>query len=68
MENVIGRLRRGLPRNTDLAVLSPRRFTQLVQAYNNAPRKCLDYITPAEVIHNQLLHFNCESIKRHPRG
>ena len=62
MENAIGRLRRNLPRKTDLATLSPRRFAQLVQAYNNTPRKCLDYLTPAEVFHNQLLHFKCESI------
>ena len=62
VENAIGRLRRNLPRKTDLATLSPRRFTQLVQAYNNTPRKCLDYLTPAEVFHNQLLHFKCESI------
>ena len=62
VENAIGRLRRNLPRKTDLATLSPRRFAQLVQAYNNTPRKCLDYLTPAEVFHNQLLHFKCESI------
>ena len=62
VENAIGRLRRNLPRKTDLATLSPRRFTRPVQAYNNTPRKCLDYLTPAEVFHNQLLHFKCESI------
>ena len=62
VENAIGRLRRNLPRKTDLATLSPCRFAQLVQAYNNTPRKCLDYLTPAEVFHNQLLHFKCESI------
>ncbi len=64
VENAIGRLRRNLPRKTDLATLSPCRFAQLVQAYNNTPRKCLDYLTPAEVFHNQLLHFKCESIFR----
>ena len=62
VENAIGRPRRNLPRKTDLATLSPGRFAQLVQADNNTPRKCLDYLTPAEVFHNQLLHFKCESI------
>ena len=61
IENAIGRLRRTLPRKTDLAALSDERFTRLVQAYNNTPRKCLDYQTPAEVFRNHLLHFKCES-------
>ena len=61
VENAIGRLRRGLPRKTDLATVSPERFTQLVQLYNNTPRKCLDYQTPAEVFWQEVLHFKCES-------
>ena len=60
VENAIGRMRRVLPRKTDLASLSLTRFTQIVRAYNNTPRKCLGYLTPAEVFHNQLLHFKCE--------
>ena len=60
IENAIGRMRRFLPRKTDLAALSGRRFRQLVSAYNNTPRKCLDFKTPAEVF-SQLLHFECES-------
>ena len=42
VENAIGRMRRTLPRKTDLAELSDDRFVQLVQAYNNTPCKCLD--------------------------
>ena len=42
-------MRRTLPRKTDLAELSDDRFVQLLQAYNNTPRKCLDYRTPAEI-------------------
>ena len=63
VENAIGRLRRGLPRETDLATVSPAntRFTELLQLYNNTPRKCLDYRTPAEVFGQGLLHFKCES-------
>lgn len=60
VENAIGRMRRVLPRKTDLASLSHARFTELVQAYNNTPRKCLGYKTPAEVFCNHLLHFKCE--------
>lgn len=61
IENAIGRMRRFLPRKTDLATLSNDHFNQLIRAYNNTPRKCLDYQTPAELFINQLLHFKCES-------
>ena len=61
VENAIGRLRRSLPRKTDLATLPDDHFTALLQAYNNTPRKCLDYQTPAEIFWNHMLHFKCES-------
>ena len=54
VENAIGRLRRTLPRKTDLATLSDEHFTRLVQVYNNTPRKCLGYQTPAEVFRNHV--------------
>ena len=60
IENAIGRMRRFMPRKTDLATLSNRRFRSLVAAYNNTPRKCLDFRTPAESF-AQVLHFECES-------
>ena len=60
IENTIGRMRRFLPRKTDLATLPNRQFKELVGAYNNTPRKCLDFRTPAEVF-SELLHFECES-------
>ena len=61
VENAIGRLRRSLPRKTDLARLSDDRFTELMLAYNNTPRKCLGYRSPAEIFLNQVLHLKCES-------
>lgn len=63
IENAIGRMRRKLPRKTDLATLRPRQFDQLIAAYNHTPRKCLNYKTPAEVFCEQLkvLHFKRES-------
>jgi IS30 family transposase len=60
IENAIGRMRRFIPRKTDLATLSTRRFRRLIAAYNNTPRKCLDFRTPAESF-AQVLHFECES-------
>jgi IS30 family transposase len=60
IENAIGRMRRFLPRKTDLATLPRNRFVALVSAYNNTPRKCLDFKTPAEAF-SKVLHFECES-------
>lgn len=61
IENAIGRIRRYVPRKTDLATLTQTRFHACIRNYNNTPRKCLDYQTPAEVFLQQLLHFECES-------
>jgi IS30 family transposase len=49
VENAIGRIRRRLPRKTNLSDLSPRQIASIVKAYNDTPRKCLDFKTPAEV-------------------
>ena len=61
IENAIGRMRRGLPRKTDLATLPEERLCSLVRSYNHTPRKCLNYKTPAEVFSRHLLHFKCDS-------
>lgn len=63
IENAIGRLRRALPRKTDLAVCSDDALNAYVRNYNNTPRKCLAFRTPAEVFSKILktLHFNRES-------
>jgi transposase, IS30 family len=67
IENAIGRMRRFMPRKTDLATLPNRRFNALVSAYNNTPRKCLDFSTPAEAF-SKVLHFECESTSPRSRG
>src|ERR1700737_1714810 len=61
IENAIGRMRRAIPRKTDLALLTPQRLQKCIQAYNNTPRKCLDWHTPSEIFCSHLLHFKCES-------
>ncbi len=67
IENAIGRMRRFIPRKTDLATLPNKRFQALVRAYNNTPRKCLDFRTPAEAF-SEVLHFECESTSPLSRG
>ena len=61
IENAHGRLRRFLPRKTDLQTISPSHFHRILTAYNCTPRKCLDFKTPAEVFLDKVLHFKCES-------
>ncbi len=69
VENGIGRLRRTLPRKTDLTKLSNSDILAHVRRYNATPRKCLDYQTPAEVFSalSKTLHFNRDSIFPHTR-
>ena len=59
VENAIGRLRRNLPRKTNLDDLSAKAIDAIIANYNNTPRKCLGFKTPAETF--RTLHFKCES-------
>jgi IS30 family transposase len=68
IENAIGRMRRMLPRKTDLARLPQQRFLDLLALYNSTPRKCLDWKTPAEAFSQHLLHFKRESTSRPSPG
>jgi transposase, IS30 family len=68
IENAIGRMRRTMPTKLDLAQLSNQRLDGLICAYNNTPRKCLDWNTPAEVFLSQVLHFERESTSPLSRG
>ena len=60
VENAIGRIRRFLPRTTDLQALHPQDIVRFILAYNHTPRQCLDFHTPAEVF-SKMLHFKRES-------
>ena len=63
VENAIGRLRRSLPRKTNLEGVTDEELAVCALRYNNTPRGVLGYRTPAEVFWSQpeLLHFKCES-------
>ena len=69
VENAIGRMRRPLPRKTDLATLPLKAIRAAVDRYNATPRKCLGWKTPAEAFSAfNPLHFKCESTSRPPPG
>lgn len=48
VENAIGRIRRNLPRKTDLNTITPDHIKAIMHSFNHTPRKCLDFQTPAE--------------------
>jgi transposase, IS30 family len=51
VENANGRLRRGLPRKTDLDTVSHAKIAAHARRHNATPRKCLGFKTPKEVFH-----------------
>ncbi|HWJ89247.1 MAG TPA: IS30 family transposase [Pelagibacterium sp.] len=59
VENAIGRLRKSLPRKTNLDSLPGDSLNAILARHNNTPRKCLGFRTPAEAFIP--LHFKCES-------
>ena len=61
LAHALGRLRRPLPRKTDLAPRSEEPCTRLIPVYTTTPRNCLGSQTPAEIVTNPLLPFTCES-------
>ena len=54
IENGNGRLRIDLPRKTKLSSYTKQDIQDQAMLYNNTPRKCLDYQTPAEVMRKQI--------------
>ena len=50
VENSNGRLRRDLPRKTDLQELSSEEFDEIILTHNLKPRKCLHWISPLEAL------------------
>ena len=50
VENVIGLLRRYLPKGMDLATVTPKQLQSIQNRLNNRPRKILGFKTSAEVL------------------
>ena len=54
VENTNGRLRRDLPRKTDIKNMSKEEFDEVILNYNMTPRKSLGWLTPLEVFNKNL--------------
>jgi transposase, IS30 family len=59
VENAIGRLRRDLPRVTRPDDHSKGDFDNIIAAYNDTPRKCLGFKTPAETLLHEVNQTRC---------
>ncbi len=59
VENIIGRIRRTLPKRTNLSQLSLQALKRLERELNNTPRKCLQFKTPMEVFKKLAVALQC---------
>jgi len=48
VENINGRLRRYLPGELDLSIITPAHLNEIETRMNTTPRKCLGFRTPIE--------------------
>ena len=60
IENTNGRLRRDLPRSTDLKGLTQESFDEIIDNYNQTPRKCLNWLTPLEAF---MREYSCVALQ-----
>jgi IS30 family transposase len=54
VENINGRIRRWLPRNTDLHALDDDDIQEIAMTLNLTPRKCLGFRSPVEAFLSEL--------------
>ena len=54
VENTIGRIRRYLPKGTNLELIPVGKINQLEYLLNNTPRKCMGYLTPYEKMNMEI--------------
>jgi len=52
VEQLVGLVRRYLPKGCDLSKVSAQQLRMIEKRINNRPRKCLQYLTPAETYKN----------------
>ena len=52
VEQVVGLVRRYLPKGCDLSQITARQLRMIEKRINNRPRKCLQYLMPTEVYKN----------------
>lgn len=54
VENTIGRVRRFIPKGADLSNYTAKQIQKIEDWLNHTPRKCLNYLTPHEIMQKNL--------------
>lgn len=54
VENTIGRVRRFIPKGADLSKYTAKQIQKIEDWLNHTPRKCLNYLTPHEIMTKNL--------------
>lgn len=54
VENTIGRVRRFIPKGADLSKYTAKQIQKIEDWLNHTPRKCLNYLTPYEIMTKNL--------------
>lgn len=54
VENTIGRIRRFIPKGADVSKYTDKQIQKIEDWLNHTPRKCLNYLTPYEIMQKNL--------------
>lgn len=63
VENTIGRVRRFIPKGSDVSKYTDQQIQKIEDWLNHTPRKCLNFLTPYEIMQK-----NLPFISNHPSG
>lgn len=64
VENVIGRVRRFIPKGTDISTVSEKYLQQVENWINNAPLKCLNWLTPNEAMELEVNKYKFRNYRK----
>ena len=64
VENTIGRVRRYIPKGSNLLYITEEHLQWLENKLNNTPRKCLDYLTPNEAMERETNKYKFRQYKK----
>ncbi len=64
VENVIGRVRRFIPKGTDISTVSDKYLQQVENWINNAPLKCLNWLTPNEAMAKEVNKYKFKNYRK----
>ncbi len=64
VENAIGRVRRFIPKGTDITTVSEKYLQQIENWINNSPLKCLNWLTPNEAMEQEVNKYKFKNYRK----